>query len=136
MPHFQTSRGRLNDTESSIIDGMQNLNLGNPLDYDRKLPNPITKKPPNNKLESESIGLALIDPIESSEKIPVLFGARLKVEIPCSIEVKNTCGNFGEMESSEDYTCVITHGIILATLAKLITPSEKTSKMGESYLQP
>ncbi|XP_059298030.1 uncharacterized protein LOC132050676 [Lycium ferocissimum] len=114
-PQFRTSRGRLYDVESvtspnSIHDGMQNLNLRNPFGYDRKPPNPITKSPSNNKLESESIGLALIDPIENSEKFPVLFGAKLKVEIPSSIEVKNTCGDFGEMESSEDYTCVTTHG--------------------------
>ncbi|XP_016577279.2 FCS-Like Zinc finger 10-like [Capsicum annuum] len=112
---FQTSGGRLYDSEgvvspNSIHDGMQNHNLGNPFGYDRKTPNPITRKPPNKKLESESIGLALVDPKVTSEKSPVLFGAKLKVEIPCSIEVKNTCEDFGEMESSEDYTCVISHG--------------------------
>ncbi|XP_006355797.1 uncharacterized protein [Solanum tuberosum] len=154
MPRFQTSQDRLYDAEcivssNSTLDGMQNDNLGNPFGYDRKPPNPFTKKPPNNKLESEitstsqfqtsqngnlfgydrkppnpitkkhsnnkmeseSIGLALIDPKVTSEKFHVLFGAKLKVEIPCSIEVKNsTCGDLDEMESSEDYTCVITHG--------------------------
>ncbi|MCD7463487.1 hypothetical protein HAX54_050725 [Datura stramonium] len=112
---FQISWGRLYDAESvtspnSTLDGMQSLNLGNPFGYDRKPPNPITKKPPNTKMESESIGLALIDPKKTSEKSPVLFGAKLKVEIPCPIEVTNSCGDFGEMESSEDYTCVINHG--------------------------
>ncbi|KAK4717481.1 hypothetical protein R3W88_015819 [Solanum pinnatisectum] len=116
MSQFQTSQNRLYDTEcipspNSTLDGMKNHNIGNPFGYDRKTPNSITKKHSNNKMESESIGLALIDPKVASEKFPVLFGAKLKVEIPCSIEVKNnTCGDFDEMESSEDYTCVITHG--------------------------
>ncbi|XP_016459922.2 FCS-Like Zinc finger 8-like [Nicotiana tabacum] len=123
---FQTSRDRLYDFETitspnSILDSMHNFNLGNPFGYDRTSSKPITKKPSNNKMESESIGLALIDSKEISSVSKALFGAKLKVEIPCSstesLEVKKiSSGDFGEglslteMESSEDYTCVISHG--------------------------
>ncbi|XP_009786339.1 FCS-Like Zinc finger 8-like [Nicotiana sylvestris] len=112
---FQTSWGRLYDTESvvspnSILDGMQNFNLGNPFGYDRISSNPITKKPSNNKMESESIGLALIDSKEISSVSKALFGAKLKVEIPCSTSSVGEGLSLREMESSEDYTCVISHG--------------------------
>ncbi|XP_055831233.1 uncharacterized protein LOC129900308 [Solanum dulcamara] len=115
-PQFQTSKSWLYCAEcvispNSTLDDMQNHNLRNPFGYDRKPSNPITKEHSNNKMESESIGLALIDPKKTSEKSLVIFGAKLKVEIPCSIEVKNcSYGDFDEMESSEDYTCVMIHG--------------------------
>ncbi|OIT34078.1 protein mard1, partial [Nicotiana attenuata] len=110
------------NTPNSLLDSMQNFNLGNPFGYDRKSSNPISKMPSNNKMESESLGLALIDSKEISSVSKALFGAKLKVEIPCSstesLEVSNKISSrdFGEgislteMESSEDYTCVISHG--------------------------
>ncbi|XP_015078165.1 uncharacterized protein LOC107021969 [Solanum pennellii] len=106
-PNHFTKKPPNNELKSEIITSQFQTSLS----YDRKSPNPITKKHSNNKMESESIGLALIDPKVTSEKFHVLFGAKLKVEIPCSIEVKNSiCEDLDEMESSEDYTCVITHG--------------------------
>lgn len=142
----------------SILDSKQMFNLGNPFGYDRNCANSITyldKKPStllqDNKLESEGIKLALLDPIENEENISssgskancrmVLFGTELKVQNTCAesptdfgIKTRDSqllvsFTGFGtvkeekdssrgsadglslrEMESSEDYTCVITHG--------------------------
>lgn len=117
------------NSPKSILDGKQMFNLGNPFGYDRNCANSIT----NYQLESEGIKLALLlDPIENEEM--VLFGTELKVQSPASptdfgiktrdsqllasslkeLEKDSCCIAHGlslrEMESSEDYTCVITHG--------------------------
>nr|XP_016493222.1 PREDICTED: uncharacterized protein LOC107812589 [Nicotiana tabacum] len=120
-----------------ILDGKQMFTFGNPFGYDRNCGNPITymdRKQStlliDDKLESEGIKLALL--IENEEMI--LFGTELKVQSPASptdfgiktrdsqllasslkeLEKDSCCIAHGlslrEMESSEDYTCVITHG--------------------------
>ncbi|XP_019241813.1 PREDICTED: protein MARD1-like [Nicotiana attenuata] len=110
-------------------------NCPNPITYmDRKQSTLLV----DDKLESEGIKLALLlDPIENEEM--VLFGTELKVQSPASPtdfgiktrdsqllassftalkELEKDSSRRGvtdglslrEMESSEDYTCVITHG--------------------------
>nr|XP_004247179.1 protein MARD1 [Solanum lycopersicum] len=104
----------------SILDTKQIFNLGNPFGYDR---NSSYKK---GSSTLEGIKLALLDPIENEENINkmVVFGTELK---DFGIKTKDSkllgIGNvkedkdsskgglsLREMESLEDYTCVITHG--------------------------
>ncbi|GAA0140350.1 hypothetical protein LIER_01715 [Lithospermum erythrorhizon] len=144
-------------TPKSILDNQHFSNFVNIPLLDMPKSTPIAskvKKPTTNyKLDSEAIGLAIIDEIkecnnnicEPNRKL-VSFGAKLKVEVPLPIDdisksppkspaefgIKNRnspmlshFGSFGfikqakptdeklsltEMELSEDYTRVITHG--------------------------
>nr|GMD12142.1 protein MARD1 [Ipomoea batatas] len=84
--------------------------LGHPLGYERS-PSPTRNTSPLP--ESLGVGLAIID--SSPENRSVLFGSKLRVQIPSLISppkesppVENL--SLSEMELSEDYTCVITHG--------------------------
>ncbi|XP_031101049.1 FCS-Like Zinc finger 8-like [Ipomoea triloba] len=110
--------------------------LGHPLGYERS-PSPTRNTSPLP--ESLGVGLAIID--SSPENRSVLFGSKLRVQIPSLIspvESPKSPADFGiktprnppllsfsaqpkesppvenlslsEMELSEDYTCVITHG--------------------------
>ncbi|KAK6780548.1 hypothetical protein RDI58_022732 [Solanum bulbocastanum] len=113
----------------SILNSKQIFNLGNPFGYDRKssYANYEDKKS-SSTLEGIKL-IALLDPIENEENINstskmVVFGTELK---DFGIKIKDSqvlaFGNvkedkdsskgrlsLREMESLEDYTCVITHG--------------------------
>ncbi|XP_027368014.1 protein MARD1-like [Abrus precatorius] len=75
------------------------------------------------KMDSKGIGLALVgalkdEPIHQNSAKPssgnVLFGTNLRVKIPPlpppSFESKTSVLTLSEMELSEEYTCVISHG--------------------------
>ncbi|XP_055811829.1 FCS-Like Zinc finger 8-like [Solanum dulcamara] len=111
----------------SIIDSKKMFNLGNPFGYDRNSTNSITYMDKKHST-LEGIKLALLDPIENEEKNNttcrmVLFGTELKdfgIKTKDSQvlafgnvkeeDEKDSSLSLKEMESSEDYTCVITHG--------------------------
>ncbi|WMV47232.1 hypothetical protein MTR67_040617 [Solanum verrucosum] len=114
---------------NSILDSKQIFNLSNPFGYDRNssYANYEDKKS-SSTLEGIKL-IALLDPIENEENINstskmVVFGTELK---DFGIKTKDShvlaFGNvkedkdsskgglsLREMESLEDYTCVITHG--------------------------
>lgn len=112
----------------SILDSKKMFNLGNPFGYDRNSTNSITYMDKKHST-LEGIKLALLDPIENEEKKNttcrmVLFGTELKDfgiktkdsqvlvfgNVKEEEEEKDSSLSLKEMESSEDYTCVITHG--------------------------
>lgn len=136
----------------SILDTKNSSPSANPFNY-VKTPSKhqtIISSCNSNKIETEAIGLALIDSLNQEKNTqnsskPInrmaLFGSNLKVQIPPAattsppVEVTKSPLDFGiktrnllgvspetptrvfsrqlslkEMELSEDYTCVITHG--------------------------
>ncbi|KAK3001421.1 hypothetical protein RJ639_020710 [Escallonia herrerae] len=136
---------------TSILETKQLSNFGNPFGYDKNTYKPTTTFLENNqapeKLDSEGIGLALIDDLSKPNSKMVLFKSKLKIQIPSAplsistTESPNSPGDFGvktrnsqfqgtptafgsvnpciqtkgslslsEMELSEEYTCVISHG--------------------------
>ncbi|KAL2535667.1 hypothetical protein Fot_17058 [Forsythia ovata] len=167
----------LSDAESvvmsptSILDTKNSSNSANPFGYEKNSSKPSFPCPNScNKIDSEAIGLALIDSINDeknegnfSKPISrmVLFGSKLKVQIPTlvhssispvvspkspadfgiktrdsqllspfsSIPAKDSPQSFTrqlslkEMELSEDYTCVITHG-----------PNPKTTHIFDNFI--
>lgn len=136
----------LSGSETSSVGGGGGMSISptsilHPFGYDRS-PSPTQTPTPNTVLpESLGVGLALIDSSQSDEKRSVLFGSKLKVQIPSLISpaewspkspadfgiktprnppLLSSCAqpkespvenlSLSEMELSEDYTCVITHG--------------------------
>ncbi|XP_019197456.1 PREDICTED: protein MARD1-like isoform X2 [Ipomoea nil] len=130
--------GGMSISPTSILDGKQILNLAHPFGYDRS---PSPTRNANPLPDSLGVGLAIIDSSPREENRSVLFGSKLRVQIPSLIspvESPKSPADFGiktprnppllsccaqpkesppvenlslsEMELSEDYTCVITHG--------------------------
>ncbi|KAA8550844.1 hypothetical protein F0562_002528 [Nyssa sinensis] len=147
---------------TSILDSRSFHAIANPFGFDKnhsKFPNTLSEnKHSREKRDPKGIGLALIDSLdertdENLSKPNILFGSKLKVQIPplsslsltdspkspadfgiktrnsqflgpsspfgsvnYSIHTKNSpqdstgCLSMSEMELSEDYTCVISHG--------------------------
>ncbi|KAM7260315.1 hypothetical protein ACFE04_016056 [Oxalis oulophora] len=123
-------------TPTSVLDNNNNINNSpkpfspfcnnnnnNPFCY-QTLVNPQTPKSPKlNNLEPnhQGIGLALIknsDQANNTNKM-VLFGTKLRIQIPPPItesktesaqDIKTGRLSVSEMELSEDYTCIISHG--------------------------
>ncbi|KAK4482283.1 hypothetical protein RD792_009435 [Penstemon davidsonii] len=135
---FFSKKAETNSMSPTSILDTKNSSFINPFGYETNQPKPPTQfhkiNDNSSKSEPQAIGLALIDSLieektEANNK--VLFGSKLNVQIP----ITNPQSDFGiktpnsqllspfsgtkdfkrqlslkEMELSEDYTCVISHG--------------------------
>ncbi|GMI73812.1 hypothetical protein like AT3G22550 [Hibiscus trionum] len=92
-------------TPTSILDSKPLFPLGNHFCFHPNQPKSPKSSISPETLEPKGVGLAIVENQTSNTK--VLFGTKLRV---CPNSSPRGCTPIAEMELSEDYTCVKSHG--------------------------